>query len=60
MTTDSLDQRVGLRTDPVPLGILFMLGATVLFALSSAVGDRGRLRPVPAMARNGKKPFAAD
>ena len=37
MTTDSLDQRAGLRVDRIPLGILFMLGATVMFALSSAL-----------------------
>jgi drug/metabolite transporter (DMT)-like permease len=37
LTADSLDQRAGLRADRVPLGILFMLGATVMFALSSAL-----------------------
>ena len=37
MTTNSLDQRAGLRADRIPLGILFMLGATVMFAFSSAL-----------------------
>jgi drug/metabolite transporter (DMT)-like permease len=37
LTTDSLDQRAGLRVDRIPLGILFMLGATVMFALSSGL-----------------------
>jgi len=37
LTSDSLDQRVSLRADRVPLGILFMLGATVMFAISSAL-----------------------
>ena len=37
MTSDSLDQRAGLRADRIPLGILFMLGATVMFAVSSAL-----------------------
>ena len=37
LTTDSFDQRAGLRADRIPLGILFMLGATVMFALSSAL-----------------------
>ena len=37
MTSDSLDQRASLRADRIPLGILFMLGATVMFALSSAL-----------------------
>lgn len=37
LTTDSLDQRASLRADRIPLGILFMLGATVMFALSSAL-----------------------
>jgi hypothetical protein len=37
LTSDSLDQRAGLRADRIPLGILFMLGATVMFALSSAL-----------------------
>ena len=37
LTSDSLEHRVPVRTDRVPLGILFMLGATVMFALSSAL-----------------------
>lgn len=37
MTTDSLDPPRPTRIDRVPLGIAFMLGATVLFALSSAL-----------------------
>jgi drug/metabolite transporter (DMT)-like permease len=37
VTSDSLDQRRPARTDRVPLGILYMLGATVMFALSSAL-----------------------
>ncbi|HKA78024.1 MAG TPA: DMT family transporter, partial [Pseudolabrys sp.] len=37
MTSDSLNQRASLRADRIPLGILFMLGATVMFALSSAL-----------------------
>ena len=37
LTSDSLDQRATLRADRIPLGILFMLGATVMFALSSAL-----------------------
>lgn len=39
MTSDSLDQPLTAptRTDRVPLGIAFMLGATVMFALSSAL-----------------------
>ena len=37
LTSDSLDQRASLRADRIPLGILFMLGATVMFALSSAL-----------------------
>ena len=37
LTSDSLEQRAPVRTDRVPLGILFMLGATVMFALSSAL-----------------------
>jgi drug/metabolite transporter (DMT)-like permease len=37
VTSDSVDQRVSLRADRIPLGILFMLGATVMFALSSAL-----------------------
>ena len=37
MTSDSLDQRARLRVDRIPLGILFMLGATVMFAVSSAL-----------------------
>ena len=37
LTTDSLHQSASLRADRIPLGILFMLGATVMFALSSAL-----------------------
>lgn len=37
MTSDSLDQPVPVRADRVPLGILFMLGATVMFAISSGL-----------------------
>ncbi|HYV70670.1 MAG TPA: hypothetical protein VE970_11260, partial [Pseudolabrys sp.] len=37
MTSDSLAERASLRADRVPLGILFMLGATVMFAVSSAL-----------------------
>lgn len=37
MTSDSLDHPLPTRTDRVPLGIAFMLGATVTFALSSAL-----------------------
>ena len=37
MTSESLDQRVVARADRIPLGILFMLGATIMFALSSAL-----------------------
>lgn len=39
-TSDSIDQPVpslSTRSDRVPLGILFMLGATVMFALSTAL-----------------------
>jgi len=37
LTSDSLAERASLRADRVPLGILFMLGATVMFAVSSAL-----------------------
>jgi drug/metabolite transporter (DMT)-like permease len=37
LTSESLDQRVVARADRIPLGILFMLGATIMFALSSAL-----------------------
>ncbi|MGB9319463.1 MAG: DMT family transporter, partial [Pseudolabrys sp.] len=37
MTSDSLAHCAPLRADRVPLGILFMLGATVMFAVSSAL-----------------------
>lgn len=38
MTTDSLERPAPtLRTDRVPLGILYMLGATVMFAGSTAI-----------------------
>jgi drug/metabolite transporter (DMT)-like permease len=37
MTSDSLDQHRPVRTDRVPLGILYMLGATVMFAVASAL-----------------------
>lgn len=37
VTPNSLDQRVSLRADRIPLGIFFMLGATVMFAISSAL-----------------------
>ena len=36
MTADSLERGV-IRADRIPLGILFMLGATVMFAISSAL-----------------------
>ena len=36
MTADSLE-RAASRADRIPLGILFMLGATVMFAISSAL-----------------------
>lgn len=37
MTSDKLDQRRHVRIDRVPLGVLYMLGATVMFAISSAL-----------------------
>jgi len=37
LTSDSLAERASLRADHVPLGIVFMLGATVMFAVSSAL-----------------------
>ena len=38
MTSDSLDQRLpAARTDRVPRGIIYMLAATVMFAVSSAI-----------------------
>jgi DNA-binding transcriptional regulator of glucitol operon len=37
LTTERLEQRASLRADRIPLGILFMLGATIMFALSSAL-----------------------
>ena len=37
LTSDSLAHCAPLRADRVPLGILFMLGATVMFAVSSAL-----------------------
>lgn len=37
MTSDSLEQRRPARNDRVPLGMLYMLGATVMFAVSSAL-----------------------
>ena len=38
MTTDSLDQRLpAARADRVPRGILYMLSATVMFAVSMAI-----------------------
>ena len=38
VTSDSLDQRLpAARADRVPRGILYMLGATVMFAVSSAL-----------------------
>ena len=38
MTSDSIDERLpAARTDRVPRGIVFMLGATVMFAISSAL-----------------------
>ena len=37
LTSDRLDQRASPRADRIPLGILFMLGATIMFALSSAL-----------------------
>src|SRR6476660_6282237 len=36
LTADSLERGV-IRADRIPLGILFMLGATVMFAISSAL-----------------------
>jgi drug/metabolite transporter (DMT)-like permease len=36
LTADSLE-RAASRADRIPLGILFMLGATVMFAISSAL-----------------------
>jgi drug/metabolite transporter (DMT)-like permease len=37
VTSDSLNQRAPPRADHVPLGILFMLGATVMYAGSTAL-----------------------
>jgi drug/metabolite transporter (DMT)-like permease len=37
LTSDRLEQRATLRADRVPLGIMFMLGATIMFAVSSAL-----------------------
>ena len=37
VTSNSLDQPLPARADRVPRGILFMLGATVMFAISSAI-----------------------
>lgn len=37
MTSDSLDPPRPTRIDRIPLGIVFMLGATVMFAFSSAL-----------------------
>ena len=37
MTSNSVEQGASSRADRVPLGILFMLGATVMFAISSAL-----------------------
>ena len=37
VTSDRLDQRRPARIDRVPLGILYMLGATVMFAACSAI-----------------------
>lgn len=37
LTSDRVEHRASLRADRIPLGILFMLGATVMFALSSAL-----------------------
>jgi len=37
VTSDKLDQRRHVRIDRVPLGVLYMLGATVMFAISSAL-----------------------
>lgn len=37
LTSESLEQRANLRADRIPLGIIFMLGATIMFALSSAL-----------------------
>ncbi len=37
VTSDRPDQRSPARADRVPLGILYMLGATVMFAVSSAL-----------------------
>lgn len=37
MTSDSSEPRRPTRTDRIPLGILYMLGATVLFSCSSAM-----------------------
>jgi drug/metabolite transporter (DMT)-like permease len=37
LTSESLEQRASLRADRIPLGIAFMLGATIMFAFSSAL-----------------------
>jgi drug/metabolite transporter (DMT)-like permease len=37
VTSDPIDQRALVRIDRIPLGILFMVGATAMFAISSAI-----------------------
>ncbi len=37
MTSDPIDRRATARIDRIPLGVMYMLGATVMFAASSAV-----------------------
>ena len=37
MTSDPIDQRAFARIDRIPLGILFMVSATAMFAISSAI-----------------------
>jgi len=37
LTSESLDRRTAARADRIPLGILYMLGATIMFAASSAL-----------------------
>ena len=37
MTSDPIDQRALVRIDRIPLGMLYMTGATLMFAISSAL-----------------------
>jgi len=37
VTSDPIDQRVLTRIDRIPLGMLYMTGATLMFAVSSAL-----------------------